>query len=106
LLLLKEFGIPKELTRRKLYGVYFHNLVVEGPLQARILIPSSASAESHERFFKQLNLTTNASNMHSNSGVVVNAMRRLHAAEKLGIRYILYFRFNSIISVNCTSLVR
>ena len=45
---------PKVLTREKLYGVYFHDLVVHAPPQYQLVCLRSTNAESTERLFSQI----------------------------------------------------
>ena len=44
----------KKITRNKLFGKYFHNLLVHAPLQYRLVSGESINCEDEERFFKDI----------------------------------------------------
>ena len=83
LLLNKAFKEVKHLTKRKLFGQYYHAIVKHAPDQYRIISGMSSNTESEERqfnFFKQI--TKSTSNHHPNH-VILNAIKRLQVKEKV-----------------------
>lgn len=50
---------PKVLTREKLYGVYFHDLVVHAPPQYQLVCLRSTNAESTERLLVKSSILAN-----------------------------------------------
>ena len=72
----------KKITRRKLFGVYFHDLVSHGGLMLRLVSGQSANAEEEERIFNHIKgITKNTSN-YSSSQIIPNVFVRLQAENK------------------------
>ena len=54
-ILLKELiQKPKKLTRRKLFGVYFHNLSAHAGMMLRLISGQASNAEQQERIFNHI----------------------------------------------------
>ena len=53
---------PVTLTRRKLYGKYYHGLIQHAPIQLRIISGESSNAEDEERYF--ITITRETSSQH------------------------------------------
>ena len=47
------FASPKTITRRKMFGRYFHTLVSHAALMFRMVSLRSLNTEQHEKFFQQ-----------------------------------------------------
>ena len=77
----------KELTVRKLYGTYFHNITSHAPIQNRIINDLSASTEEQERIFNAItNITRTTSSFHGNH-IIANILIRLQAEKHLSANY-------------------
>jgi hypothetical protein len=68
---------PKSLTKRKLYGQYYHALVCHAPQQYRIMSLSSSNAEDEERSFNFLKTISAQTSNHHPANVIANAFIRL-----------------------------
>ena len=70
------FKKPKALTKRKMFGQYFHALICHAPKQFRVFALTSTNAENEEREFNFLkNVSTPTSN-HYSENVLTNAFVR------------------------------
>ena len=70
------FKKPKALTKRKMFGQYFHALICHAPQQFRVVALMSTNAENEEREFNFLkNVSTHTSNHHPEN-VLTNAFVR------------------------------
>ena len=57
---------PKVLTRRTMFGVYFHKLSAHAGLMLRLISGQGANADSQERIFNQIKrITKTTSNYHA-----------------------------------------
>ena len=76
---------PKVLTREKLYGVYFHDLVVHAPPpQHQLVCLRSTSAESTERLFSQIkHISQQATNRKPDN--VLTTILSMQAKEETGM---------------------
>ena len=71
------------LTYRKMFGKYFHNIVVHAPIYTRIFCGSAMNAENKERLFCAAKSITARTSSNQNSHVTGNLIVRLQAEEKL-----------------------
>ena len=89
---------PKSLTKRKLFGKYFHAIMRHAGKQLRIISGKSSHAEQEERNFNIMkNLTKLTSNHHPNT-VILNLWIRLQAKEILNANKCSFQMQNSKIS--------
>ncbi|XP_070549540.1 uncharacterized protein [Ptychodera flava] len=77
------FSNPKKLTKRKMFGRYFHNLTVHQPDQLRVVSLRSTNAENQERVFNRIRRVTKATSSKRPGGIIGNAMVRLDAEEEI-----------------------
>ena len=62
---------PNEMTTRKFYGTYFHDLTSHAPLQLRIVSGRTANAEEEERMFNTVkSITSSTSNGHQVHSII------------------------------------
>ena len=73
---------PQVLTKRKLFGQYFHALVCHSPQQFRILGLPSSNAEDEERMFKFLKSASTWTSNHHPDNVLSNAFIRLQVRDE------------------------
>ena len=79
------FGCPKTMSRRKMFGRYYHALTAHSPLVNRIISPCLLNAEVEERTFGQCKAITRAtSNQHTNH-IISNILVRLHYEKKRNV---------------------
>ncbi|KAK3715334.1 hypothetical protein QZH41_010105 [Actinostola sp. cb2023] len=74
---------PSTITRRKLYGKYFHGLISHAPPQLRIISGKAINAEDEERLFNAINSITNATSSNHPNHIIGNILIRLQAEEEL-----------------------
>ena len=72
---------PKKITRRKLYGKYFHNLSTHAPMQLRIISGQSCNAEDEERTFNAITSITKSTSSNHPSHVIGNVLIRLQCED-------------------------
>ena len=77
------FANPKRLTRRKVFGRYFHAITTHSPLVYRIVCPRSINTEQHERVFGQIKQITKETSNQSPNHIITNIMQRLYFEEKI-----------------------
>ncbi|KAL5517132.1 hypothetical protein EMCRGX_G002607 [Ephydatia muelleri] len=77
----KLFLAPKHMTRRKLFGRYFHALTTHSPLLYRIICLRSLNTEIQERMFSQVKQISKTTSNQSTDNIVTNAIKRLHYEE-------------------------
>ena len=70
---------PKTVSRRQMFGRYFHALTTHAPLLNRIISPSLLNAELEEHQCKAI--TRQTSNQHTNN-IISNILVRLQFEEK------------------------
>ena len=70
---------PTTLTRRKLCGKYFHNVVSHAPIQLRIISGESSNTEDEERYFTSIKGITRETPSHPLSHIIGNILIRLQA---------------------------
>ena len=87
---------PKSLTSRKLFGHYYHSIIVHSPQQLRVISGPSSNVEDEERTFNFLKTITKATSNHHPENVLLNAMIRIQVKENLATK--IYNEINSKIS--------
>ena len=71
------FSDPKSITRRKMFGRYFHSLTAHAASMFRIISLRSLNTEQHERIFQQAKgITKGTSNNHPEH-IISNIIQRL-----------------------------
>jgi len=70
---------PTTLTRQKLCGKYFHNVVSHAPIQLCIIIGESSNTEVEERYFTSIKGITRETPSHPLSHIIGNILIRLQA---------------------------
>ena len=75
----KIFLKTHSLTRRKLYGIYFHSIVVETPIIARPVSPSSYNTEEEERLFSDISSISKVTSSRKAGHLLDNSIIRLQA---------------------------
>ena len=76
---------PKKLTRRKLFGVYFHNLSAHASLMLRLISGQASNAEQQERMFNHVKrITRSTSNYHAEQ-IIPNLFVRLQAEKEMSL---------------------
>ena len=73
-----------ELTTRKFYGTYFHDLTAHAPLQLRLVSGKTANAEEEERMFNTVKSITSSTSNGRPDHIIGNLFVRLQAEEHLG----------------------
>ena len=76
-------GCLKSLTSRKLFGSYYHSLIIHAPQQYRLVSGRTSNTESEEATFNAIKITTNLTSNHHPPNVIVNALIRLQAKDQL-----------------------
>ena len=80
---LKEvIGNIKSLTKRKLYGRYWHSITVHAAKQSRIISLKSTNTEEEERHFNTLQGVTKLTNRRPGN-IITPSLVRLQAEQKL-----------------------
>ena len=75
----KVFDTPEVLTRRKLYGIYYHSITCHAPLTSRLISLSSVDTEEEEREFSTINsISKTTSNGHPEH-IIPNCIVRAQA---------------------------
>ena len=75
---------PKKLTRRKLFGIYFHNLSAHAGMMFHLISGQASNAEQQERIFNHIKqITGSTSNYHPeqiipNVFVCIQAEKEMH----------------------------
>lgn len=70
----------KAVSREKLYGKYFHGILVHAPLQLRIISGRSLNTEGDERYFGDFKSITNTTSSLRPDHIIVNGLIR-HGVE-------------------------
>ena len=76
---------PKKLTRRKLFGVYFHNLSAHASLMLRLISGQASNAEQQERMFNQVKRITQSTSNYSPKQMIPNLFVRIQAEKEMGL---------------------
>ena len=78
----KVFKITEVLTRRKLYGIYYHSIACHAPFTLRLISHSSVDTEEEERECSTINaISKTASNGHPEH-IIPNCIVRTQAERK------------------------
>ncbi|KAK3709657.1 hypothetical protein QZH41_010994 [Actinostola sp. cb2023] len=86
ILLKTAIDAPKKLTRRKMFGVYYHNLSAHAGLMLRLISGQAANAEAQERIFNSIKqITKQTSNNHPRQ-IITNLFIRLQAEKEMGLQ--------------------
>ena len=72
------FSNPQAVSRRRMFGRYFHSLTCHTALMFRTVSLRSINAEQHERVFQQAKGITKATTNHNPNHVITNIIQRLH----------------------------
>ena len=79
--LITKIKVPKHLTCRKLFGQYYHSIIIHAPQQYRIINGISSNAEKEERLFNVLKTVTKLTSNHHSDHVLYNSLIRLQVRE-------------------------
>ena len=83
-ILLKELiQKPKKLTRRKLFGVYFHNLSAHAGMMLRLISGQASNAEQQERIFNHIKRITGSTSNYHPEQIIPNLLVRLQAENEM-----------------------
>ena len=80
------FHTPKTMTRRKMFGRYFHSLTSYAPILYRIICLRSLNAEMQERMFGQCKAITKATSSQRPNHIITNILLRLQEESKSNIK--------------------
>ena len=73
----------KNLTERKMFGIYYHSLIRHAPEQFRLFSGRSSNTEKEEATFSTIKKNTNAASNHHPDNVITNAIIRNQARDIL-----------------------
>ena len=74
----KLFVAPNQMTRRKMFGRYFHALTTHSPLLYRIICLRSLNTEIQVRMFSQVKQISKTTSNQNTENIITNAIKRLH----------------------------
>ena len=78
------FGFTlKELTTRKLYGNYYHNITCHAAVQHRLINGKACNVEQQERIFNTITNITKATSSYHPSHIIGNIFIRLQAEKEM-----------------------
>ena len=78
------FGFKlKELTTRKLYGNYYHNITSHAAMQHRLINGKACNVEEHERIFNTITNITKSTSSYHPSHIIGNIFIRLQAEKQM-----------------------
>ena len=78
------FGFQlKELTTRKLYGNYYHNITCHAAMQHRLINGKACNVEQQERIFNTITNITKATSSYHPSHIIGNIFIRLQAEKEM-----------------------
>ena len=78
-----NLGNIKDSTSRKCFGSYCHSIVKHSPFQYRLLSGRTSNTEKEELTFNSMKMFTNLASNHHSENIIVNALVRIQAKEKL-----------------------
>ena len=78
----KVFSSPKTMTRRKMFGRYFHSLTTHSPLVHRIISPCLLNTEVEECMFGQCKAITRSTSNRHTTNIISNILVRLQYEEQ------------------------
>ena len=70
------FYDPKAISKRKMFGKYFHSLITHPPILNRIISLRSLNAELQERVFSQANAISKATSNYHPGHIISNVIVR------------------------------
>ena len=73
----------KQMTSRKFYGNYFHNITSHAPIQTRLISGRSANTEEQERVFNSINNITRMTSSYHPDHIIGNVFIRIQAEKDL-----------------------
>ena len=73
----QHFKQSKNITKQKLFGIYFHSLTSHLPEVSRIVSPSSLHSENEERIFSDITAISRMTSSRTPESVRDNAILRL-----------------------------
>ena len=76
------FHTPKTMTRRKMFGRYFHSITSHAAILYRIVSLRSMNAETQERMFGQCKSITKATSSQRPNHIITNILLRLQEEAK------------------------
>ena len=74
----KVFSTPRTMSKRKMFGRYYHALTAHSALVNRIISPRLLNAEVEERTFGQCKAITRATSNQHTEHIIKNILVRLH----------------------------
>ena len=92
------FQTTTTISHQKMFGIYFHSLLVHAPPQYEIMCLKSANSEHEERLFGQAKNMVHAATNRQPTTVVPNILLRLQAKQRRGDMYKAYLESSSRIS--------
>ena len=75
----KVFSNPEILTRRKLYGIYYHSITCHAPFTSRLISLSSVDTEEEEREFSTVNAISKTTSNGHPEHIIPNCIVRAQA---------------------------
>ena len=72
----------KQMTTRKFYGNYFHNITAHAPIQNRLISGISANTEEQERVFNSINNITRMTSSNHPDHIIGNVFVRVQAEKE------------------------
>ena len=78
----KLFASPHSITRRKMFGRYYHSITTHVPILFRIICLRSLNTESQERIFNRVKQITKATSNKQPNHIISNIIQRLHFEQK------------------------
>ena len=91
------FHSPKAISKRKMFGKYFHSLITHAPILNRIISLRSLNAELQERAFGQANAISKTTSNYHLDHIISNVIVRLQV-EANREKQSLLLQQNSIVS--------
>ena len=78
----KVFNTTEVLTRRKLYGIYYHSITSHAPFTSRLISLSSVDTEEEEREFSTINAISKTTSNGHPEHIIPNCIVRAQAERK------------------------
>ncbi len=75
----------KQMSIRKFYGNYFHNITTHAPIQNRLISGRSANTEEQERVFNSINNITRMTSSNHPEHIIGNVFIRVQAEKELKV---------------------
>lgn len=77
------FHTPKTMTRRKMFGRYFHALICHAPILYHIICLRSMNAEMQEQMFGQCKVITKATSTPRPNHIITNILLRVQESRSM-----------------------